>query len=177
MALDLVLVERRMRFRYEFGRVKHALTLTLPLVVLTGLALYAGPLRSFDFAVGAVLVMTALAYLWLGQLAERTLLPAIVAGLFPLVFALVANGANPGCSHGSVISTCTAACALGGMVAALRISRFARAEENHMGAFWLAALPTLLLGSLGCGCMGFTGVLAMTGAMLVVSVPAMRSWA
>lgn len=177
MALDVVVVERRMRRAYEFGRIKHAAAQSVPLFALTGIALYVGPLRGLDIAVASLLAATALLYRWLGQLAERTLQPGIVAGLFPLVLALTANAVSPGCAHGNALSLCALACAMGGVVAALHLTRFARTEGNERAAFWLAVLPTLLLGSLGCGCIGFTGVMAMTGALFVGSLPALLRWA
>jgi hypothetical protein len=177
MTLDQNLVERRMRRAYELGRIKYAVTRSVPLVALTAFALYLGPLRSFDLAMGFAFVMTALLYLWQGQLAARALKPGIVAGLFPLILALVANGQNPGCSHGNLLSLCAFACAVGGSIAALRITQFSRTEEHQPTAFLLAVLPTLLLGSLGCGCIGFTGVVAMSGALFVVSLPTIVRWA
>jgi hypothetical protein len=177
MTLDLSLVERRMRRAYELGRLKHASLRSVPIVAITLAALYFGPKRHFDFALGLAFVATAIFYLWQGQLAARALKPSIIAGLFPLVLALAANGPNAGCHHGSTLSLCTLACALGGAIAAFRLSRFTRTEEHQPTAYGLAVIPTLLLGSLGCGCVGFSGVLAMTLALVVVSVPTMLSWA
>lgn len=176
MALDLVLVERRARRAYELGRLRRALTLSTPLLGLVAAALLLGPGRAFDLVVAGALLLTGVGYLWRGTLAERALLPGIGAGSFPLVLALLANGPGPGCAHGGALSLCAAACAVGGVFAALRVSEFARGEARSPAAFGLAMVPTFLLGSLGCGCIGFTGVAAMAGALLFASVPEVLRW-
>jgi hypothetical protein len=86
------------------------------------------------------------------------------------------NRTHSGCGHESVLSACTVACALGGAIAATRIVQFSRTQKHQPTAYGLALIPTLLLGSLGCGCVGFTGVLAMTIAIGVVSIPSILVW-
>jgi hypothetical protein len=176
MTHELALVERRVRRAYEIGRVKYAMVSGLPLMGLSGLAFLAGAGRSLDVVAALALVVTGLTYLWRGQLAARALLSGVVAGLVPLLLALFANWSSPGCTHEATISVCTVACAIGGVLAARRLTEFARAEEKHPAAFVLAVLPAILLGSLGCGCIGYVGVLAMAGALTLASLPEMLRW-
>ncbi len=177
MAFDVALVERRARRAYEVGRIRYALAASAPLLAVVALALWFGSRSTFDFAAAAVLVAIGLVYRWRGTMAERALLPGLGAGSIPLVLALVANGSSAGCHQGDALSLCTIACAVGGVLAALRITEFAHSEEHTPGAFGLAMIPTFLMGSLGCGCAGFSGVLFLAGALLLTSVPEMVRWA
>ncbi len=176
MAPDLVLVERRARRAYELGRLRRAVTLGTPLLGLVATALLLGSGRTFDLVVALALLLLGIGYLWRGTLAERALLPGIGAGSFPLVLALLAGGPGPSCAHGATLSLCALACAVGGVLAALRVSEFARGEARRPAAFGLAMAPTFLLGSLGCGCLGFTGVAALAAALLLASVPEVLRW-
>jgi hypothetical protein len=176
MALELKVVEGRIRRAYELGRLRRAAIRSLPLGAIAASAIYFGPQRSFDFALGLSFVATAIFYLWQGQYAARALKPSVIAGLFPLLLSLIVNRTHPACGHESMLSACTIACALGGVIAATRIIRFSRTQKHPSTAYGLALIPTVLLGSLGCGCIGFTGVLAMSIAIIVVSIPTMFVW-
>lgn len=176
MAPDLLLVERRARRAYELGRLRRAATQATPLLGLVAAALLLGSGRAFDLVVALALLLLGVGYLWRGTLAERALLPGIGAGSIPLVLALLANGPGPGCVHGAALSLCTAACAVGGVLAALRVSEFARGEARRPAAFGLAMAPAFLLGALGCSCIGFTGVAALAAALLLASVPEVLRW-
>lgn len=178
MTLDLRLMERRMRRAYERGRVKRASWLILPWLAVLAVGLWFGPFGIFDYVLGTSLATTGFVYLWRGQLAEQSLVPGVLAGVIPLGLALLANGPNPHCTHGNGgVSMCTLACAVGGVIAVLRISQFARKSERAPMAFGLAVIPAFLLGSIGCGCIGYTGVMAMAGAMFLTSIPDMLRWA
>jgi hypothetical protein len=177
MTLDLALVERSVRRAYEIGRLKRAGTKMAPWGALTALALWIGPFDGLDAAMGALLITTGFVYLWRGQLAEQAYQPGVIAGVAPLVLALLANGPRPHCSHAEgVLSLCTLACAIGGVVAAVRITRFARAAERPPMAFGLAMLPAFLLGSLGCGCIGYAGVITLAATLFLASIPEMVRW-
>jgi len=178
MTFDPSRVGRRMRHAYEIGRIRRAAVLALPWVGLLMVGLWLGPFGLFDFGLGTLLVVTGFAYLWRGQLAEQALVPGLISGLFPLGLALLANGPNPQCHHGQGgLSLCTFACGVGGVLAAMRISKFARRQESSPMAFGLAVIPAFFLGSLGCGCIGYTGVMAMAGAMFLTSLPELMRWA
>lgn len=175
MAYDS-LIEHNARRAYERGRLRYAMMGSLPVALLSSIAVSFGSHRTLDFATGLAVIVLGIFYLYRGKLAGRALFPGVTAGTIPLVLALLANGSHSGCPHHETVSLCLVACITGGIVSSLLIVRFARREAHHISAWGLSTLPTLLVGSLGCGCLGYSGVIALVGALLISSAPPMVRW-
>ncbi len=177
MTLEPNTLERRLRRFYEMGRMLRALRLGLPILGLALLAYWFGPGRSFDqFAAGS-LGLLGLVYLWRGQMAEKATFPGIVAGMVPLLLTHLANAGQSGCEHGVAVTSCMVACLVGGVVAALVVVRFASPLPRPLPAWGFAASLAFLTGALGCSCIGYSGVLALSGGLLLTSSPQLVRWA
>lgn len=177
MALDLVLLERGVRRTYELARLRDALVGGLPLAVLAGVAVWLGPQRWFVGAVGVALVVAVVGYFWHGLGAAKAVLPGVGAGLVPLVLTHVANGFGPGCTAHGCGTYCMEACIAGGGLASLALLRFAHRAEHPPSAWGYGASLAWLTGALGCSCVGYTGVLALGGVLVGLSLPSLVTWA
>lgn len=177
MAHDLAMVRRQSRRAYELGRVRSALIDGIPLVLLAVVAAWLGPRPWFDAVVAAMLCATGLVFLWRGQTAGRAVMPGVAAGLVPLTLTHIANGLSPGCGSGQCTSYCMHACVVGGVLGGLLLVRFARRDPSKLALWGWAGPLTLMTGVLGCGCVGFTGALAIVGAVVAVSAPSIVRWA
>lgn len=93
------------------------------------------------------------------------------AGLLPLVFALGANHFHH-CGPTAWKTLCVPACIAGGVLAGLIVAGIAY-RRRAGAAFWgSAASLTLLTGAMGCGCIGYGGMLGL-GAGFAVGVAPM----
>lgn len=169
---DLVRLERRVRLRYESGRIRRAVLGLLPVLVITALAAWLGGRPREAIVFGSVVFVWGALLLWYGREPRRAVLPGIAAGLVPLTFAICANLVEHGCAGSACVRVCIPACAVGGLVAGLTVAAIGR-RRRHGAAFWLSASGiALLTGAMGCACMGYSGVVGMVfgfGAGLVAS--------
>lgn len=176
MAPERVLL-RRMRRAYELGRLKRAACSVWPLVGVSTVSLLLGSVRILDVVLAGALVVIGFGFVWQGQVAEKAVVPGVAAGLAPFVLAWLANGPREGCEHGSLYSYCVLACAVGGVVAQVVVVRFARNHQKQVTAWGLATVLAFVVGGMGCGCIGYSGILTLAGAMLLTSAPDLARWA
>ena len=167
---DLVQLERRARVRYEFVRARRALLGIAPVLLIVAVAacLADRPASTLwfgfaTFAVGAVM-------LWHGKDPQRAVLPGIAAGLVPLALSLCANHIHD-CGTESCASLCLPACTLGGVVAGLTVASVG--SQRRAGVwFWLSASGlALLTGSMGCSCVGYSGIIGLGVGYAAGAVP------
>lgn len=177
MELDRLLVERGVRRAYELGRLGDAVVGALPIALLGAVAVGLGPARWFGALVGLALVLTVVLCLWRGLLLGAAVVPGVLAGMVPLVLVHLANHASPGCAVSGCGAYCVEACVAGGLAAGLLVVRFARRRSRPVAAWGVAGLLALLTGGLGCTCVGYTGALAMVGALFAASAPSLVVWA
>jgi hypothetical protein len=174
---DLASVQRGCQRAYELGRIRDALLAGIPLVLIAAVGFWIGPRPAFDGAVATALAVTGLVFLWRGQLAARMVATGVGAGLVPLLLTYMANGISLGGGHAGCSPYCMHACFVGGIVAGLMVARVAGREASRPTAWALGGALAAMTGSLGCGCIGFTGVLALVGALFATGLPALVVWA
>lgn len=169
-SIDFTKLEAQARGRYERSRVRLSLAGALPVLLVVAGAMVFGRQPSSAAFFGGLLFVTGVALLWRGQAAGRAFWPGVLSGLLPLVLSLWANQTH-GCASGHCSTWCVPACAAGGVGAGLYIA--ALAHRWKVGAsFWIgASMMAVLTGSMGCSCVGWSGVLALIAGYAVGLVP------
>jgi hypothetical protein len=171
--MDTLELQTKLRRAYEWGRLRRATSRAfLLLIPITGLVSMS-PRVALGASLGAALMASAILLLWRGELFARAVLPGLVAGGIPIVFASLAMQCGPGCSiNGHCMSWCIPACTAGGAVAALFVAR-AAPKSSSAPEFWISAgLIANLTGALGCSCYSLFGTLGLLVAFVSVSAPA-----
>jgi hypothetical protein len=170
---DLSGIERRARRAYELSRLRRAVALAAPLVVLAGGAAWIGDRPLATAVAGLVLYLLGSLFLWRGQYAGRAVLPGVGAGIIPMAFALAARAFGHVCTGDMCVSLCVPACATGGFLAGVVISYFARRTTTEARSWACAGSLALLTGALGCSCVGYGGVAGLLSGLLITAVPAL----
>ncbi len=161
-------LRREARIGYELARLRRALWGSVPVVLIVIVAALLGRHPSSTLAVGLVAAMASVAMLSWGRDPQKAVLPGVAAGLLPLGFALVASRVHLCGAHGCT-SLCVPACAVGGLLAGFVIAIVGHHKRAGVW-FWPSASGlALLTGSLGCACVGSSGVVGL-GIGFVVGV-------
>jgi hypothetical protein len=167
--MDSIDVSRaRARRAYEIGRIRLAVLGALPiaLAVVAATSVATRPDSTLVFG----LIAVGMTMLWYGRDLQRAVLPGFLAGLVPLVLALCANRLHA-CGPDGCTSYCVPACALGGIAAGLSVASIGH-ELRASARFWLSASAlALLTGSMGCACIGFSGVIGLSVGYAAGVVP------
>lgn len=171
--MDTVELEAKLRSAYEWGRWRRAtwraLLLSVPVTLLVGLS----PRPVLALTLGVCLVLGSLTLWWRGQRFGQAVLPGLLAGFVPFLFASIAMQCGPGCMMGGhCVPWCVPACAAGGGMAAMVIARFAPRTPDATHYWMSAAAVTSLAGALGCSCYSLMATGALMLAFVSVSVPA-----
>ena len=170
--LNHAVLRGRARRAYELGRFQHGLEaawLAVPMVAL-GLVVTTRPLLSL--VAGCALCALAVGLRWRGGAVGRAVMPALIAGLPPLVLPLCMRMGGHCCVGGMCWSFCMVGCITGGAAAGVMVGLASAAEREQRGAFLLAA--TAVAGSagvLGCALAGSSGMAGMALAVLATSWP------
>ncbi len=167
---DMTLLERRARARYEWARVRRALFGFAPLLVVVGIvsAISHRPWPPVAFGLGAFVAGAAM--LWYGQGPKRAVLPGVAAGLVPMLLALCATFGHV-CMGESCMSFCVSACVVGGVVAGLAVAGIGNQRRAGAG-FWISAsVIAILIGAMGCSCIGYSGVTGLAIGYAAGMVP------
>lgn len=172
MALDRQASFTRAERAYELGRARHAAVLAVPLVALSIVAACLGARPVTAGVVGVALLTATWFFLWRGQTLGRSVFPGILAGLVPLALAVGARSYGHVCTGSQCVSLCIPACTVGGVLAGFLIARAGRHAASR-GRFVLGASAlAVLVGSLGCSCVGYGGVAGLGVGLLVTLLPA-----
>ena len=169
-SIDLTLLERRARLRYELVRAGRSVLGFAPALLLVGVAAALGRRPSSAVMFGSLLFVSGAFLLWRGQTLHKAVLPGLLAGIIPLVFALVANHGHA-CAGGHCSTWCLPACTAGGVVAGLAVSWFATKRGLDWRFFVGASAVSLLTGAMGCSCIGYSGVIGLGAGFLAGAVP------
>jgi len=171
---DLKAVQRAARFRYEWSRTWRALLGFSPAVVLVIMAAWLSQRTASALAFGSLMFAIGALLLWYGRGLNRAVLPGLLAGLLPLSSALCANHMGHVCTGGACVSLCLPACIVGGVGAGLFVAFLARSKGRGVRFLLAASTLALLTGAMGCGCIGFSGVIGLAGGYLVGVIPNAR---
>jgi hypothetical protein len=162
----------RSRSAYERGRVVHALRaawLALPMVAFS-MTLAERP--QLSLGAGALLIILTLALRYRGGPTGRAVMPALIAGLVPLLLPMLMRAGGPCCIAGACWPVCMIGCILGGVTAGLMIGFASVLERESRGAFLIAAtLISGLAGVLGCSIVGAAGMAGMLLAVIAAAWP------
>ena len=155
---ELSRIERRLRLRYEWSRVWHALLGFAPVLLIVVLATLLTRRPHSALLFGGSMFAAGTIALWYGREIRRAVLPGLLAGLVPLTLALCANHIGHACTGDRCVALCIPACTLGGLVAALAIAGLGHRGRHGLG-FWIGASGiALLTGAMGCTCVGYSGL-------------------
>lgn len=169
-SIDLSTLERRARLRYEATMFVRALLGFLPVLGLVALATWLNRRTTSAAVFGGVLFATGVVALWRGQLLARAVLPGVLSGLLPLVFAIIANRGHA-CASGHCSTYCLPACTAGGVLAGLIVSTIAQRRQLGLPFLLGASAISMLTGAMGCSCAGSSGIIGMAIGFGVGAVP------
>jgi hypothetical protein len=154
-------IEHRARFRYELARMRRALFGFAPVLVIVGLAMIFAKRPSWTLGFGVAVFAVGTALLWYGRDLRRAVLPGLAAGIVPLALVLCANQVGHACMGDRCMALCIPACAAGGVAAGLVVAILGIRRRAGVG-FWIAGSSVALLtGAMGCGFVGYAGLVAL----------------
>jgi hypothetical protein len=169
-SIDLAQVERRVRRRYEWSRAKQAVVGFSPVFLVIALATLLARQPSQAGGFGAATFLAGAAMLWYGREPQRAVLPGVLAGFVPLSLALCANHLHV-CTGNGCVALCIPACSVGGLIAGYAVARVGK-QRRAGASFWLSASAlALLMGAMGCACVGYSGILGLGLGFTVFAVP------
>ena len=168
LPMNAELLGRAMR-RYEWSRVRTAalsaaLTLLIPL-----LALAIGRRPGSAAVLGATLALCVGVFLWRGMGWGAAVPAGLKAGLVPLAFALAAQQMGHVCLGSGCTSLCLPACIAGGGIAGVLVGHFARRSPWPRSTLAGGLVVTVVIGAMGCACVGYSGVLGMLAGTAVTA--------
>ena len=167
---ELTEMERRTRTRYEWARAKRAFLGCAPLLLVVAVATAVARHPSVTGAFGIGAFIAGAVMLWYGRDPKRAVLPGVLAGFVPLALALCTSHMH-GCMGDGCMMMCVPACSVGGLVAGLAVASVG--NQRRAGAiFWLSASShALLTGSMGCACVGYSGIAGLAIGFAAGVVP------
>ena len=169
-SIEIAQLQKRVRLTYEFSRLRRAALGMVPVLGIVAVATLFTHRPASAMAFGAAAVLAGLTMLWFGREPQKAVLPGIVAGIVPLVFALSANYVHSCGMHGCS-TWCVPACALGGVVSGLVVAGMGN-QRRAGPMFWISASSlALLIGAMGCSCVGYTGLGGLALGFVSGTVP------
>ena len=127
-----------------------------------------GSLRTL--ILGVIVLSSVALFSYRGGPAGKSALSAVMLGSLPIVLALSSLSLHQACSHHGCSSYCVPACALGGVIAGVIAGRVgARSPRPFLSIvslLWLIGLT----GSIGCSCVGKSGMLALALSLIPTSL-------
>lgn len=172
MAPEMSALHAACNQRYEASRRTIARARLLGVAVLIAaivlVEIRLGFLRpEVTFTFGAVLGAVVYAASVRGLDAWRGARLGVIAGVLPLVSALVAESVGLVCTPAGCSSLCVPVCAASGALAALWIARVGRKRGARAEFFAAAGVAATAVGALGCACVSYTGASVLALAMVL----------
>lgn len=168
--LDLDKVRARARLAYERGRLQRALLGVAPLGAAVALACCFATRPGSAFTFGVLALALGVFMLWYGRDPQRSFVWGAVAGVVPLVLALVANHVHT-CGPSGCATWCVPACSVGGLVAGAVVA-YPGVRQRAGVWFWVfASALALLVGAMGCACVGAAGIVGLVVGFGIGLVP------
>jgi hypothetical protein len=167
MAVDLNRLESRVRHAYERGRLRHALAVSAPVLLLGALVLLVDRRPLVIGGLAGLLFATEALFVWRGQQLGRGALAGLAGGAIPLVFGLCMQVYARVCGGMLATPICTTVCTAGGLLAGLWIARIAHRQPSRLAFAGAAAATAVLMGAIGCSCAGLAGVVGLLAGIAV----------
>jgi hypothetical protein len=142
----------------------------IPSVLLLAIAVVFGQKTSLIFTLGALSVGLTAFLVWYGREAQRGAFIGLVSGVAPLLLSLCANSMHH-CGGDECSSLCVPACTAGGVIAGAFVGGIGARRNARAGYYSSAISLSLLVGAMGCACMGYSGVFGLFAGFLVGSSP------
>lgn len=161
MAPSELVLEQRLRRAYEWSRLRRALVGFVPVVILMLAAVVFGGRVSTVVVVGPLLFAFGVLSLWRGRELGRGVLPGVLAGGAALLLVLCANRMGHYCTGESCMSWCIPACVAGGLLGGAYVGALGVRQRRGSGYWVSASAITLLVGALGCSCVGYSGMIGL----------------
>lgn len=167
---DLDKIRARARLAYERGRLQRAFIGVAPLAATVALACCFATHPGSALTFGVLALALGVFMLWYGRDPKRAFIWGAAAGVVPLVLALAANHVHT-CGPSGCATWCVPACSAGGLIAGVVVGF--RGMRRRAGIwFWaFASLQALLVGAMGCACVGAGGIVGLVLGFAVGLVP------
>jgi hypothetical protein len=160
-SIELHALESRARWAYERARLGRAIVAFVPMLLIVGVAAWLGKRPVTVINLGLGIYAAGALLLWYGREPAKAVLPGVLAGLVPLCFSLCASHMGHVCTGDHCYALCVPACTAGGLGAGILVARFGLKQARGMW-FWLFASGlALVTGSLGCSCVGYSGLIGL----------------
>lgn len=168
--MALARVRNKARAAYERGRLWRASLGACPLLLPVGIALFFAGTPGTTLALGLAAAVLGAGMLWYGRDVRRGFWGGAALGCIPLVMALVANNIHT-CAAGTCSTWCLPACSCGGFIAGALLA-YQGFKRRARAPFWLSASGmVLLVGAMGCSCIGASGVVGMVFGFALGLIP------
>jgi hypothetical protein len=162
----------RARSAYERGRMVHGLQASWLAVPMIALSLTMAPRPQLSLGAGALLLALAIGLRFRGGPTGRAVVPALLAGMAPLLMPLLMRAGGHCCVAGACWPVCMIGCIVGGASAGLMIGFASVLEREGRGQFLIdATVIAGLSGVLGCAIVGAAGMAGMLLAVIAASWP------
>lgn len=165
--MDKAELLRAARVAYERRRILRALGLASLLALCPLSCCGVGTSWAAALIVSLLLLVLGAVALWRGQSAGRALAPGLLLGLVPLGLALGARAYGHVCMGQACASLCVPACAAGGLFAGAAVAMLARKAPQPWLVVGVGGGAAMLVGCLGCSCVGSSGIVGLALGMLV----------
>lgn len=146
---------------YERARLRRAAAVALPSALLPAASVWLGTSLASALTLGVALAVALFVMVWRGQGLSFAALTGGKAGLVPLVLAHASKSFGHVCTPTGCTTLCVPACALGGVVAGALVEKWARSSRRPWLTRGAGAAVAVLVGALGCSCVGLGGVVAL----------------
>jgi len=162
----------RAKSAYRLSRVRIAMMGALPSLAYVAASSTLGA-NETTFFVGALQLVVAGLFVFVGSPYSRGVGLGYVLGAIPFVTASVAQRAGHLCVDGACMSVCAPACTAAGLVTGVVGSLLTLRVHGGIRAFASMAAIVTLAGAMGCRCLGYGSVLGLVTGFVVASIPMM----
>lgn len=159
------------RRAYERGRLRLGLLPALLTLLFTLISLSLGREPLYSGAIGLGLAAIAVLFTYRGGIPGRAVLPGLVAGMPPLLFPWALRSVGHYCTSGSCHSLCLLGCVSGGLVAGFLLGKWATNQSARYTFLASGGILATGAGLLSCTMAGAAGMVGMSAALVLSSVP------